>query len=156
MDYSKAKNKDILRDLCDRINLIAGQLYSMSKENPKLAAELETYYKDLTDIESTARAYILYSLEKIGTQKGYMRAKASRENGKKGGRPPKRITELKRQIADLENELDEITDRHLRATDPAGKVWTFDEQAKTNKLQQLKGELYRLEQARQKEQDKES
>lgn len=156
MDYSKAKNKDILRDLCDRINLIAGQLYSMGKQYPKLAAELETYQKELTDIESTARAYILYSLERIGTQKGYMRAKASRENGKKGGRPPKRITELKRQIADLENELDEITDRHLRATDPAGKVWTFDEQAKTNKLQQLKGELYRLEQARQKEQDKES
>lgn len=80
----------------------------------------------------------------------------SRENGKRGGKPPKRITELKRQIADLENELDEITDRHLRATDTAGKVWTFDEQEKTNKLQQLKGELYRLEQERQKAQDKES
>ena len=156
MDYSKAKNKDILRDLCDRMNLIAGQLYSMGKQYPKLAAELETYQKELTDIESTARAYILYSLEKIGTQKGYMRAKASRENGKKGGRPPKRITELKRQIADLENELDEITDRHLRATDTAGKIWTFDEQEKTNKLYQLKGELYQLEQSRQKEQDKES
>lgn len=156
MDYSKAKNKDILRDLCDRMNLIAGQLYSMGKQYPKLASELEKYQKELSDIESTARAYILYSLEKIGTQKGFMRARASRENGKKGGRPPKRITELKRQIADLENELDEITDRHLRATDTAGKVWTFDEQEKTNKLQQLKGELYRLEQARQKEQDKES
>lgn len=156
MDYTKAKNKDIMRDLCDRMKLIAGQLYSMSRERPELAAELETYYRDLSDIESTARAYILYSLEKIGTQKGFMRARASRENGKKGGRPPKRITELKRQIADLESELDEITDRHLRATDTAGKVWTFGEQEKANDLQRLKGELYQLEQERKKAQDKES
>ena len=156
MDYSKAKNKDIMRDLCDRIKVIAGQLYAMEKDNPKIAAELDMYFRDLSDIESTARAYILYSLEKVGTQKGFLRARASRENGKKGGRPPKRITELKKQIEDLESELDEITERHLSATDTAGKAWTFDEQEKTNTLQRLKGELYRLEQERQKAQDKES
>ena len=156
MDYTKAKNKEIMRDLCDRIKIIAGQLYAMGRTAPKLAAELEMYAKELWNIESTASTYILSSLEKVGTQKGVLRARASRENGKKGGRPPKRITELKRQIAALEIEIDDITDRHLSATTEKDKTWSFDEQAKVSELSKLKGELFRLEKERQKKSNKES
>ena len=156
MDYQTAKKKDILKDLCDRLKTLGGQFYAMEKERPELAAELDMYFRELSDIESTLNAYFLYPLKTHGNQKSYYKAKASRENGKRGGRPPKRIAELKRLIADLENELDEITDSHLSATDTAGKIWTFEEQEKASTLQQLKGELHQLEQARQKAQDKEA
>ena len=101
MDYTKAKNKDIMRDLCDRMKLLCGQLYAMEKDAPKLAAELDLYYRELADIESTARAYILESMDRVGTQKNFMRALASRKNGKRGGRPPKAITELRKRLAEL-------------------------------------------------------
>lgn len=129
MDYTKAKNKEIIADLCDRIKLISGQLCAMGKTAPNLADELDEYFKDLQEVESTLEVFILPYFQNLGTQKSRAKATASRANGLKGGRPPKRITELKRQIADIESNL--------------------DEKGKSNDLQRLKDELERLEQERQ-------
>lgn len=140
MDYTKSKNKEILRDLCERMRTLAGQL----QDHPEL-------YEELMDIERAANDYVLQSLEKVGTQKSEKRSRASRKNGKKGGRPPKEITELKRQINALQDEVDAITALHKNANDAKGKVWSFDENEKVSKLMSLKGELHGLEQNRRRE-----
>lgn len=152
MDYTKAKNKDIMRDLCDRMKLLCGQLYAMEKDAPKLAAELDLYYRELADIESTARAYILFSLDKVGTQKGFMRARASKENGKKGGRPPKAITEKRKRLAELNAFCDDFELKHTFK-----EMEQSDEyNAKSKEAQQIKKELEQLTQEwEQKKQDKE-
>lgn len=152
MDYTKAKNKDIMRDLCERMKTLAGQLYAMEKDAPKLAAELDLYYRELADIESTARAYILFSLDKVGTQKGFMRARASKENGKKGGRPPKAITEKRKRLAELNAFCDDFELKHTFK-----EMEQSDEyNAKSKEAQQIKKELEQLTQEwEQKKQDKE-
>lgn len=152
MDYSKAKNKDILRDLCERMKTLSGQLYAMEKTAPNLAAELDLYYRELADIESTARAYILYSLDKVGTQKGFMRARASKENGKKGGRPPKAISEKRKHLEALNDFCTAFEIEHTFK-----EMEQSDEyNAKDRERQQIKKELDKLTQEwEQKRQDKE-
>lgn len=152
MDYSKAKNKDILRDLCERMKTLSGQLYAMEKTAPNLAAELDMYYRELADIESTARAYILYSLDKVGTQKGFMRARASKENGKKGGRPPKAISEKRKRLAELNAFCTDFEIRHTFKDMEQSDEYN----AKNKEAQQIKKELDKLTQEwEQKRQDKE-
>lgn len=102
MEYENSKRKDILQDLCDRLNTVAGQLHAMGTRRADIAAELDEYSGEISDIEENARKYVLNSMQWTGTQKSELKATASRENGKKGGRPPKIITELKKRLFELE------------------------------------------------------
>ncbi len=70
-----------------------------------------------------------------GKSKSNVKVAASRENGKKGGRPPKIITDLKKQQLLLQQELNEIH---------AKKLATFDmeeESLLSQKEDRLKSDL---------------
>lgn len=152
MDYTKAKYKDIMRDLCERMKLLCGQLYAIEKQRPEMAAEMDDYFRELTDIEQTARAYILSYLDRMGTQKGFMRARASKANGKKGGRPPKAISELRKRLAELNDYCTDFEIRH------SVKEWneSTEYKAKDTERQQAEKELERLTQEWQSQKEKES
>ena len=64
---------------------------------------------------------------------------ASKENGKKGGRPPKAVTEAKRKIVTLEVQIPEIEHR-LDITDSVEERKVLEEE-----LQQKKNELMDLQ-----------
>ncbi len=64
---------------------------------------------------------------------------ASKENGKKGGRPPKAVTEAKRKIVTLEIQIPEIEHR-LDMTDSVEERKVLEEE-----LQQKKNELMDLQ-----------
>ena len=64
---------------------------------------------------------------------------ASKENGKKGGRPPKAVTEAKRKIVALEAQIPEIEHR-LEMTDSVEERKVLEEE-----LQQKKNELMDLQ-----------
>lgn len=64
---------------------------------------------------------------------------ASKENGKKGGRPPKAVTEAKRKIVALEAQIPEIEHR-LDMTDSVEERKVLEEE-----LQQKKNELVDLQ-----------
>jgi len=64
---------------------------------------------------------------------------ASKENGKKGGRPPKAVTEAKRKIVTLEAQIPEIEHR-LDMTDSVEERKVLEEE-----LQQKKNELMDLQ-----------
>ena len=64
---------------------------------------------------------------------------ASKENGKKGGRPPKAVTEAKRKIVALEAQIPEIEHR-LDMTDSVEERKVLEEE-----LQQKKNELMDLQ-----------
>jgi hypothetical protein len=64
---------------------------------------------------------------------------ASKENGKKGGRPPKAVTEAKRKIVTLEVQIPEIEHR-LDMTDSVEERKVLEEE-----LQQKKNELMDLQ-----------
>lgn len=68
--------------------------------------------RGLTDIEYNMREQLknlrfwfesLYSFNGKSTSRA--KQNASKENGKKGGRPPKRITELRRYIEEIKNKI---------------------------------------------------
>ena len=51
-----------------------------------------------------------------GTSKSWAKVAASRENGKKGGRPPKIITDLKKQKSELENLILDLHNQQVAAS----------------------------------------
>lgn len=79
----------------------------------------------------------LYSYN--GKSTSYAKKTASRENGKKGGRPPKEVTLRKRRIAELTETIIPDLQHKIKFTDDV------DEEAKLKKeLKQAEAELKQL------------
>ncbi|MBO4857628.1 MAG: hypothetical protein J5527_03840 [Treponema sp.] len=79
----------------------------------------------------------LYSYN--GKSTSYAKKTASRENGKKGGRPPKEVTLRKRRIAELTETIIPDLQHKIKFTDD------IDEEAKLKKeLRRVKAELKKL------------
>lgn len=112
MNYNDTLKKDIIKDLCTRLFVVGGQLESMGRERPELSAELREYAAELREIQTALNVYILQPLKTHGTQTGLKRAAASAANGKKGGRPPKHIAELKKRLAGLTDFCTDFEIRH--------------------------------------------
>ena len=73
-----------------------------------------------------------------GTSKSWAKVAASRENGKKGGRPPKFVTELKKQKAELELLLENLHSQEIISSIEDGQ--RIDEERRT-----AEGKLYEVE-----------
>ncbi|MCR5187753.1 MAG: hypothetical protein K6C97_02370 [Treponema sp.] len=82
----------------------------------------------------------LYSLN--GKSTSIAKKNASKENGKKGGRPPKAVTEANRLIRELENEIPEI-EHKLDLTDLPDEREALEKELeeKRNHLSDLKSGL---------------
>jgi len=73
-----------------------------------------------------------------GKSKSNAKKEASRENGKKGGRPPKRITELKRRRLIIEKDISEL-EHSLQLVDS-----NEEEGALAKQKEDLENELSRI------------
>lgn len=80
-----------------------------------------------------------------GTSRSNAKVAASRENGKKGGRPPKFVTDLKRQKAALEALLEDLHTQEISSPlDEDGRI--YDERQKAqSQLSDVEEKLSRLE-----------
>lgn len=94
LDELNQKINEISQDLCDKNIEDIG--FEMRQEIKNLRFWIESLYS--YNGKSTSRA------KKI----------ASAENGKKGGRPPKQITDARKRILELENDEIPETERNLR------------------------------------------
>lgn len=81
-----------------------------SKKNLILLEEIELELKNLNTWFDMIYKY-------NGKSKSRVKVAASRENGKKGGRPPKIITELKTKMNLLNQELTEVHKKRLATFD---------------------------------------
>lgn len=83
----------------------------LCRKNKIILEEMQTELKNLDLWFSMIYKY-------NGKSRTRLKVAASRENGKKGGRPPKIITDLKAKKAQKESELEEIHAQKLAVFDP--------------------------------------
>lgn len=97
---SKTEN---INKLLNHLKELQLKLGAYSKENP--ARELEDIHFEMgQDLKSLCFLFeSLYSYN--GRSTSHAKKLSSRENGKKGGRPPKQITEARKRITELENNI---------------------------------------------------
>lgn len=103
------KTEEIKKSLAE-LKILQEKLEKFAENNPS---------KEIDDIQFGIRTNLrnletwiemLYKYN--GKSKSNRKVKASRENGKKGGRPPKNVSEWKKRIFELENTiLPEIQDK---------------------------------------------
>lgn len=76
-----------------------------------------------------------------GTSKSRAKVAASRENGKKGGRPPKFVTELKKQKAELELLLENLHSQEIISSIEDGQKIDEERRAAEGKLSEVEEKL---------------
>ncbi|MCQ2592458.1 MAG: hypothetical protein MJ188_06695 [Treponema sp.] len=100
--------------------------------------------RELNDIEYELKQEIknlnfwiesLYSYN--GKSKSYAKKNASRENGKKGGRPPKVITDLRKRNRELEESIPQMKRKRDFSNDVA-EVSLLDEQIESAEMELAK------------------
>lgn len=79
-----------------------------------------------------------------GTSKSRAKVAASRENGKKGGRPPKFVSELKKQKVELELLLENLHSQEILSSIEEGQRIDEERRAAEGKLSQLEEKLSSL------------
>lgn len=104
----------------ENLNLIADRMKS-ELENLKLWIEMLYKYN--------------------GTSKSRAKVAASRENGKKGGRPPKFVTELKKQKAELELLLENLHSQEIISSIEDGQKIDEERRAAEGKLYEVEEKL---------------
>lgn len=104
----------------ENLNLIADRMKS-ELENLKLWIEMLYKYN--------------------GTSKSRAKVAASRENGKKGGRPPKFVTELKKQKAELELLLENLHSQEIISSIEDGQKIDEERRAAEGKLSEVEEKL---------------
>lgn len=104
----------------ENLNLIADRMKS-ELENLKLWIEMLYKYN--------------------GTSKSRAKVAASRENGKKGGRPPKFVTELKKQKAELELLLENLHSQEIISSIEEGQKIDEERRAAEEKLSEVEEKL---------------
>ncbi len=128
----------------------------MSKKTQSIYSALDNLDELNRKIEAASREFTSKSLEEIDFQmkmelknlrfwigslysyngRSTSRAKkiASKENGKKGGRPPKEITEARRKIAELEDVVIPDLERKIRLSVSAEEEAAFESELKEARL----------------------
>lgn len=104
----------------ENLNLIADRMKS-ELENLKLWIEMLYKYN--------------------GTSKSRAKVAASRENGKKGGRPPKFVTELKKQKAELELLLENLHSQEIISSIEDSQKIDEERRAAEGKLSEVEEKL---------------
>ncbi len=103
------KTEEIKKSLAE-LKILQEKLEKFAVDNPsKEIDDIQFGIKmNLRNLETWIEMLYKYN----GKSKSNRKVKASRENGKKGGRPPKNISVLKKRIFELENTvLPEIQDK---------------------------------------------
>ena len=115
------KALDALEDLRNQISIINQIGKAKSEEDERLSEE-ESHHLENIEFEmgqqlKSLRFWIgsLYSYN--GKSTSNAKKAASKENGKKGGRPPKKITDMKKRRLELEQIIEDLRKEKIFATD---------------------------------------
>ena len=115
------KALDALEDLRNQISII-NQLERAKSDEDKKFSEEESHHLENIEFElgqqlKSLRFWIgsLYSYN--GKSTSNAKKAASKENGKKGGRPPKKITDMKKRRLELEQIIEDLRKEKILATD---------------------------------------
>ena len=103
------KTEEIKKSLAE-LKVLQEKLEKFAENNPsKEIDDIQFEMKmNLRNLETWIEMLYKYN----GKSKSNRKIKASRENGKKGGRPPKNVSEWKKRIFELENTIiPEIQDK---------------------------------------------
>ena len=106
-------------------------IYGAISSLEQLQVKLETYNKTLAEPSREREDIAFEQLQQIrnlklwidslyrynGKSTSNAKKKASQENGKKGGRPPKEITQLRRRSGEIDNEIISLEHDKIMAID---------------------------------------
>lgn len=96
--------KDNLKNIIERMEQIARELEEAAGGNDTI----KSFSLQLHEAADELRREVFDRYDRIGKSSSERKRTASTENGRKGGRPPKAITELKKRLAqpDCENRAE--------------------------------------------------
>lgn len=138
------KAKDILKDICNRLEILEKSITDFTLDDnfpAQYRQSLEAFTAEIQDIRIEATFRVLSVFDKFGTKKTFAKKVASIANGKKGGRPPKRIAETKNNIRELEEELKQIEVSLFDCEDNQKDLLIESKTEKTKMLHNLESEL---------------
>lgn len=139
------KTENIYKSLAELTELNSKINDFIHKQSGKVGENVD--FRVLEDIEFNIGQQVknlkfwidsLYAFNGKSTSR--IKQNSSRENGKKGGRPPKIVTELRRRKAFLEDELIPELEHNKSFTDDLGEISIIEE-----KLAESRNELIAIE-----------
>ena len=131
------KTEEIKKSII-RLEEIQKTISSYDNENPEnLSLVAEKMKSELENLKLWIGMLYKYN----GTSKSRAKVAASRENGKKGGRPPKFVTELKKQKAELELLLENLHSQEIISSIEDGQRIDEERRAAEGKLSEVEEKL---------------
>jgi len=108
-----SRKTDEIKKSITRLEEIHSKIYKIF--NDENVNSLDLVQQEMKSELTNLKLWIDMLYKYNGTSKSHAKVNASRENGKKGGRPPKAVTELKKKKAELEGLLDAIHSQSVTA-----------------------------------------
>lgn len=140
-----SRKTEAIHKTLDELNVLQEELVKLSGEIRSRKLE-DVAFKMSMELKS-----LTFWIDSLYAQNGQSRSRsktvASRENGKKGGRPPKEITQAKQRIDELENViLPELQSRRRLADELFEEAdLTVQERQAEEEMAALKAEIERWE-----------
>ncbi|WP_443741078.1 hypothetical protein [Treponema berlinense] len=130
-----------LGNLQKRIENLKSQAPELEEKNSREIDEISfNLAQNLTKLEFWFNSLYAYN----GKSKSVAKKLSSRQNGKKGGRPPKKITLLRQRKTELEEKILPSLEHELKFTDSSLRLEQLPEEIK-NASQELQKIIQELE-----------
>lgn len=130
-----------LGSLQKRIENLKSQATELEEKNSREMDEISfNLAQNLTKLEFWFNSLYAYN----GKSKSVAKKLSSRQNGKKGGRPPKKITLLRQRKTELEEKILPSLEHELKFTDSSLRLEQLPEEIK-NASQELQKIIQELE-----------
>ena len=130
-----------LGSLQKRIENLKSQATELEEKNSREIDEISfNLAQNLTKLEFWFNSLYAYN----GKSKSVAKKLSSRQNGKKGGRPPKKITLLRQRKTELEEKILPSLEHELKFTDSSLRLEQLPEEIK-NASQELQKIIQELE-----------
>lgn len=127
--------RSIFQELCSlqkRIENLKSQAHELEEKNSREIDEISfNLAQNLTKLEFWFNSLYAYN----GKSKSVAKKLSSRQNGKKGGRPPKKITLLRQRKTELEEKILPSLEHELKFTDSSLRLAQLPEEIKNASLE---------------------
>lgn len=142
-----SKKTQEIRNIIEELNALQSRLENLKNETPELS---DTTKRELDEIgfemsQNLKKLEFWFSSLYAGNGRSKSPAKkiSSRQNGKKGGRPPKKITLLRQRKIELEEKILPSLQHEQKFTDSLQRQTQLSEEIKTarEELQKINREL---------------
>ncbi len=121
-----------LGSLQKRIENLKSQAPELEEKNSREIDEISfNFAQNLTKLEFWFNSLYVYN----GKSKSVAKKLSSRQNGKKGGRPPKKITLLRQRKIELEEKILPSLEHELKFTDSSLRLEQLPEEIKNASLE---------------------